>query len=435
LNREFLMLILLGYLMVVTFMVLIMTRRLSALVALILVPLAFGLLAGHRTDLGPMAIDGISKLAPTAALLLFAVLYFSIMIDTGLFDPLVRGVLRIVGNDPRRIAIGTAAVALVVSLDGDGATTALVTITAFLPVYRRLGMNPLILAVLLGSMNSIVNLAPWGGPTGRVAAALHLDPADVFVPLLPAMAAGVVATFVMAWFLGNRERKRLGVSGATTPVESVTLAFERDQGVARPRLIVFNLALTIAVLVSAVLRLLPMPLLFMAGLSLALVVNYPAVSAQRARLMAHAANALPIVLLILAAGIFTGIITGTGMVDAMAKGAMTAVPDRFGPWLGPITALLSAPLTFALSNDAYYFGAVPVIAQTGALYGIAPVEIARASLLGQPIHVLSPLVAALYLVAGLLDCEVGAMQRFSLKWAGLLAIVLIIAAIVTRAII
>ncbi len=429
------MLILLGYLMVVTFMVLIMTRRLSALVALILVPLVFGLLAGHRTDLGPMAIEGISKLAPTAALLLFAVLCFSIMIDTGLFDPLVRGVLRVVGNDPRRIAIGTAVVALIVSLDGDGATTALVTITAFLPVYRRLGMNPLILAVLLGSANSIVNLAPWGGPTGRVAAALHIDPADVFVPLLPAMAAGAVATLVVAWFLGNRERNRLGVSAATQPLEPVTLAFERDVGVARPHLIVFNLALTIAVLALAVLRLFPMPLLFMAGLSLALLVNYPAVSAQRARLTAHAANALPIVLLILAAGIFTGVMTGTGMVDAMAKGAMTAVPDRFGPWLGPITALLSAPMTFALSNDAYYFGAVPVIAQTAAQYGIAPIEIARASLLGQPIHALSPLVAAIYLVAGLLDCEVGAMQRFALKWAALLTVVLIVAAIVTRAII
>lgn len=429
------MLILLGYLMVVTFMVLIMTRRLSALVALILVPLVFGLLAGHRTHLGPMAIEGISKLAPTAALLLFAVLYFSIMIDTGLFDPLVRGVLRVVGNDPRRIAIGTAVVALIVSLDGDGATTALVTITAFLPVYRRLGMNPLILAVLLGSANSIVNLAPWGGPTVRVAAALHIDPADVFVPLLPAMAAAAVATLVVAWFLGNRERNRLGGSAGTQPLEPVTLAFERDAGVARPRLIVFNLALTIAVLALAVLRLLPMPLLFMAGLSLALLVNYPAVSAQRARLTAHAANALPIVLLILAAGIFTGVMTGTGMVDAMAKGAMTAVPDRFGPWLGPITALLSAPMTFALSNDAYYFGAVPVIAQTAAQYGIAPIEIARASLLGQPIHALSPLVAAIYLVAGLLDCEVGAMQRFALKWAALLTVVLIVAAIVTRAII
>jgi len=249
------------------------------------------------------------------------------------------------------------------------------------------------------------------------------------------MAAGVVATLAMAWFLGNAERNRLGVSDATSPGESVTVGLGNGTGVARPRLIVFNLALTIAVLVAAVLRLLPMPLLFMAGLSLALVVNYPAVSAQRARLTAHAANALPIALLILAAGIFTGVHDRHGNGRAMAKGAMTAVPDRFGPWLGPITALLSAPLTFALSNDAYYFGVVPVIAQTAALYGIAPVEIARASLLGQPIHALSPLLASIYLVAGLLDCEVGAMQRFALQWAGLLTLVLIAAAIATRAII
>lgn len=428
------MLILLGYLMIATFMVLIMTRRLSALVALTLVPLVFGLLAGHGSDLGRMAVDGISKLAPTAALLLFAVLYFSIMIDAGLFDPLVRCVLRVVGSDPRRVAVGTAVVALIVSLDGDGATTALVTITAFLPVYRRLGMNPLILAVLLGSANSIVNLAPWGGPTGRVAAALHLDPADVFIPLLPAMAAGVIATLAMAWYFGTRERNRLGVSDANQAVGDVTVAFERDEGVERPRLLAFNLALTVAVLVAAVLRLLPLPLLFMVALSLAMVVNYPAISDQRARLAAHAAKALPIALLILAAGIFTGVMAGTGMIDAMSKGAMTAVPEQFGPLLGKITALLSAPLTFALSNDAYYFGVVPVIAQTAAQYGIAPVEIARASLLGQPIHALSPLLASIYLVAGLLDCEVGAMQRFGLKWASMLTIVLIVAAIATQAI-
>ena len=432
------MLTLLGYLMVATFMVLIMTRRLSALVALTLVPLLFGLFAGHGSDLGRMAIDGIAKLAPTAALLLFAVLYFSIMIDAGLFDPLVRGVLRVVGDDPRRIALGTAVVALIVSLDGDGATTALVTITAFLPVYRRRGMNPLVLAVLLGSANSIVNLAPWGGPTGRVAAALHVDPADVFVPLLPAMAAGMVFTLAMAWYLGHRERDRLGLAGTSDTdkaVENVSLGFERDEGVIRPRLILFNLVLTIAVLVSAVLRLLPLPLLFMGGLSIALLANYPAIADQRSRLSAHAANALPIVLLILAAGVFTGVMAGTGMIDAMAKSAMTAVPDRFGSWLGPITALLSAPLTFALSNDAYYFGVVPVIAQTAAHYGVSPVEIARASLLGQPIHALSPLVASVYLVAGLLGCEVGAMQRFALKWAAALTLVLIAAAIATRAII
>ncbi len=145
---------------------------------------------------------GISKLSPTVVLLLFAVLYFCTMIDAGLFDPLVRRVVRIVGGDPLRVALGTTVVVLLLSLDGDGASTALVTIGTFLPIYRRLGMNPLILAVLLGAGNGIVNLTPWGGPTGRVAAALQLDPAVVFLPLLPTMLIGMLATLGVAWYLG-----------------------------------------------------------------------------------------------------------------------------------------------------------------------------------------------------------------------------------------
>lgn len=435
---------LLGYLMIATFMVLIMTKRLSALVALIVVPIVFGLITGHGADLGVMAVDGIAKLAPTAALLLFAVLYFAIMIDAGLFEPLITRILRFAGDDPVRVAVGTAMMASVVSLDGDGATTALITITAFLPVYNRLGMNPLILAVVLASANTVINLAPWGGPTGRVAAALRIDVADVFLPLLPTMFVGIVATFGIAWHLGRTERNRLALLtghadavGATAMPAAFTAIAEVPasvQTLRRPQLFPVNLALTLVVIGSAVVHILPLPLIFMLGLSMALMINYPRLNDQRERLAAHAATALPILILILAAGVFTGVLAGTGMIDAMAKGAMTAMPPSVGPWLGPITAFLAAPLTFALSNDAYYFGVVPVIAQTAAQYGVSPVVIGRASLLAQPIHALSPLLAALYLSSGLLGVEVGALQRFSLKWACLLTLIMIACACATGAI-
>jgi len=91
----------LGYLRVATFMAAIMARRLSALVALIVVPIVFGLLAGHGIDLGPMAVSGISKLAPTATLLLAAFLYFAVMIDVGLFDLLVSRMLKMAGGRSR----------------------------------------------------------------------------------------------------------------------------------------------------------------------------------------------------------------------------------------------------------------------------------------------------------------------------------------------
>jgi CitMHS family citrate-Mg2+:H+ or citrate-Ca2+:H+ symporter len=429
------MLMWLGYLMVATFMILIMTRKLSALVALVLVPLVFGLLAGHGRDIGPMAVEGISKLAPTAALLLFAVLYFAIMIDAGLFDPLVNRVLKLAGDDPVRISVGSALLALIVALDGDGATTALITITAFLPVYRRLKMNPLVLAVNLGSATSVVGLTPWGGPVGRAASALHLDPASVFVPLIPALLAGVGATLLIAWYLGRRERAKIAAGIFTDYADFTPIAVDRDAALLRPRLVPVNLALTVAILLMAIAGLLPLPLVFMVGLAIALVINYPAVKDQSARLKAHAENALPIVLLIFAAGSFTGVMAGTGMIDAMAKGAVTLVPAALGPWLGMVTAVLAVPLTFVLSNDAFYYGVVPVIAQTAAHYGVAPEVIGRAALLAQPVHSLSPLVAAVYLVSGLIGVDVGAMQRFGLKWALLITAVLIAAAALTGVII
>jgi len=357
------------------------------------------------------------------------------MIDAGLFDPLVSRVLRVVGDDPVRITLGTAAVALIVALDGDGATTALITITAFLPVYRRLGMNPLVLAVILGSANTVMNLFPWGGPSGRAAAALAIDPADVFLPLLPTIGAGVLGTLAIAWRLGSSEARRLTAGVALPPgAVGTPIAFERDAAALRPRLLWVNLLLTLAVLACAITHAAPLPLVFMGGFALALVINYPSLADQRARLKAHAENAMPIVLLILAAGLFTGVMTGTGMIDAMAKGAMVVVPEALGPWLGVVTAFLSIPFQFVLSNDAYYFGVVPVIAQTATHYGVAPEVIARASLLGLPVHGLSPLVAALYLVSSLLGCDVAAMQRFGLKWAALLSLVLIAAAAASGAI-
>jgi CitMHS family citrate-Mg2+:H+ or citrate-Ca2+:H+ symporter len=163
-------------------------------------------------------------------------------------------------------------------------------------------------------------------------------------------------------------------------------------------------------------------------------VNYPRLKEQKVRLAAHSENVVNIVVLIFAAGAFTGILNGAGMADAMAKAALSIIPPSIGPMLAPITAIASMPLTFVMSNDAYYFGVVPVIAQTAANYGIAAEVIARASLLGQPVHTLSPLLAPIYLVCGLLKVDVADAQRFSLKWAVLTSLIVLAAAILTGAI-
>ncbi|MGH6908881.1 MAG: CitMHS family transporter [Phenylobacterium sp.] len=431
---------LLGLVMVVTFMTLIMTRKMSAIAALIAVPIAFGLLAGARAGLGDMMVKGVLQVAPTALLLAFAVLYFAIMMDAGLFEPLVRRVLATVGEDPVRISLGSAALATVVSLDGDGTTTALIVITAFLPIYHRVGMNPLILATLLGLSNSLMNFVPWGGPSARAASAVHADLGVVFMPLLPAMAVGFVGIFSLAWMFGRSERRRLALA-STLPAGSadpqrvdVGAAGEGDQAVRRPGLFVFNLVLTVGLLLGMILGLAPLPVLMMGAFAVAITVNYPRPADQKARLSAHAENVVNVVLLIFAAGAFTGILNGAGMADAMANAALSVIPPSVGPFLAPITALASMPLTFVMSNDAYYFGVVPVVANAAANFGISPEAIARASLIGQPVHALSPLLAPIYLACGLLGVNVADAQRFALKWAVLISLIVLATALATGAI-
>jgi CitMHS family citrate-Mg2+:H+ or citrate-Ca2+:H+ symporter len=446
---------LLGFGMVLTFMALIMTKRLSPMVALILVPIVFALIGGFGSpELGKMMLEGVKTLAPTGAMLMFAILYFGIMIDAGLFDPVVGRVLKLVGGDPMKVVMGTAALAAFVSLDGDGSTTYMIVCASMLPLYRRLGMNALNLTCVTMLAGGVMNLTPWGGPLARAASALQVDPAEVFVPLSPAMVVGIAGVIALAWHLGRRERDRLGVLALAPRAQSDAAGHDRsdaspdglandglmeesallpaEQGAAalrRPELLWVNALLTLALMASLVMAILPLPVLFMIGFALALIINYPSVDEQRRRVAEHAKNVLAVVSLIFAAGIFTGILSGTGMVDAMSASFLAVIPRDWGPYLAPITAIASMPFTFFISNDAFYFGVLPIVSEAAGSYGITKVEMARASLIGQPVHMLSPLVPSTYLLVGLAGVEFGDHQKFALKWAVLICLLMMVTAL------
>lgn len=355
------------------------------------------------------------------------------MIDVGLFDPLIQLIVKLAKGDPLRLIVGSAGLALIVSLDGDGSTTYLLCVTAMLPLHH-LGINPLILPCVTMLANSM-NIAPWGGPSARVMSALHLDASQVFLPVIPAMAAASAATIGIAWYYGLKEHARLKeIRFEPAHLEPSPLGGEVDLDPddppateRRPKLMAFNLVLTVALMVGLVLGVLPLPLLFMAAaFAIAMTVNFPLLKDQKERIAAHSASALAVVSVIFAAGVFTGILSGTKMTDAIAHSVASVIPSSAGNFLPLITAVISAPMTFFLSNDDFYFGVVPILAEAAKNFGIAPEVIARASLLGQPVHQLSPLVAANYVLMGLAGVEFGDHQRFTLKWAALLAVVMIL---------
>lgn len=266
-----------------------------------------------------------------------------------------------------------------------------------------------------------------------------MDVGDIFVPLVPVMGVAIVALLALAFALGLKERRRLGVlslpDGATLHAgydedgPKNLPEIEVDQDLRRPRLLWVNAGLTLALMVSLVMGVLPLPVLFMIAFAIALIINYPDLAEQRRRVAQHAGNVLSVVSLIFAAGIFTGILSGTGMVEAMSRSLLAVLPDAMGPYLADITALVSLPFTFFMSNDAFYFGVLPILSEAAQGYGISAVEMARASLIGQPVHLLSPLVPSTYLLVGLAGVEFGDHQRYALKWATMICLVMLAAAL------
>lgn len=429
------MLTIFGFSMVMCFMFLIMTKRMTAIIALMIIPTLFALIGGFHHGLGEMMFNGVKTLAPTGVMLTFSILYFGIMIDAGLFNPLVRFILRIVRGDPLKILTGTAILTLLVALDGDSSTTYMIVIAAFLPLYRKLGMNILQMACLVNLASGIMNLSPWGGPTARAAAALQIDALDIFIPMIPSIIISCVVLVVMAYMFGMQERKRLGIKNNYHLIieKEFSNTTEQNNTIARPKMFWPNFILTILLMSLLVTGFMPIQILFMLAFAIAMMLNYPTPEEQKERISAHAGNIMAVTTLIFAAGIFTGILSGTGMVDAMAESFLTVIPHGFGPYLAVFTALASLPFTFFMSNDAFYFGILPVIAETAANYGISAEEIARASIVGQPFHLLSPLVPSLYLLVGLAKIDIGDHQRFTIKWGIFICMVLMLGGGVTGA--
>ncbi|ATM96499.1 Citrate transporter [Yersinia frederiksenii] len=429
------MLALIGVLTIATLLFFIMSKRMSPLVALIVIPIIGALVAGSGTDTAKYIIEGITKLAPMAAMFVFAITFFGVITDAGMFDPIIRGILRFVGTNPVKIIIGTGILALIAHLDGNGAVTFLITIPTMLPLFHRLGMDKRIL-VGITALSAGVNFLPWTGPMIRASAALNIPTHDLFIPLIPAQICGLIFMVGMGWYWGKKEEKRLGIAhfqmaaGDFSHNKELT---DQEKTLRRPHLFWLNLALVIAVIGTMVLTRISPTVAFMVALTVALMINYPNVEMQKERINAHAKAALMMASILFAAGAFTGIMGGTGMLKAMSEAAVGFMPESFASHIPFIVGLIAMPLSLVFDPDSYYFGIMPVIAHTVQLMGIPAIQVAQASVLGQMTtgFAVSPLTPATFLLVSLAGVDLADHQKFSIPVLWAASVIMTFAAAIT----
>jgi citrate-Mg2+:H+ or citrate-Ca2+:H+ symporter, CitMHS family len=426
---------LLGFSTIAIFLVLILTKRLSVITALVVVPVVVGLLAGFNpTELGEMMLAGIKQVAPTGIMLVFAVLYFAVMLDAGLFDPVVAFIIKTIKGDPLKVVVGTALLTMIVHLDGDGTATFMIVITAFLPIYKELKMNRLVLAGIVALSVGPLHLVPWSGTSARAITTLNTTAPELFNPNVPAILAGIGWVLLVAYILGMRERKRLGIVHLS--YNHHTSLTEEQKVFRRPKLIWLNALMTVSLIVILMMGWMPASALFVLASVLALLINYPVLKDQQKVLKNHGANIFLVSSMIFAAGIFSGILTGSKMIEGMASSLVSLIPEHHANLLPLLTALTSMPSSMLFTPDAYYFGVVPVLSQAAEHYNIDTLEIGRAALLGQMTvgFPLSPLTASTFLLIGLCEVDLGDHQKFIFKWAFGTTLVMTVIALLTGSI-
>ena len=431
----------LGLLTIILLLALILFRVTSVLVALILVPVATAIAAGLGSQIGTLAMDGIRGVTPVAVLLAFAVVYFGIMNDAGLFEPIIRGLVRVMGRDPVKIAVGTTAIAAVAHLDGAGASTFMVTVPAMLPLYKRVGMSPLTLTCTTALAAGTMNMLPWGGPTTRAAVTLQVSATSLFVPVIPAMIAGLACAFVFAVIIGRQERRRL--ARFPTPLDPdavpdvVTSAATGETARARPGpMWYFNALLTAATIAALFAEIVPLAVVFVLASAVALLVNYPDPRAQRDALTTHGTAAMMMVTTVFAAGVFTGILTKSGMLGSLSTDLVAMLPDAMLRHLPVVMGVTSMPLSLAFDPDSFYFGLLPILAGASQAAGGSAIEVGRAAVLGQMTtgFPVSPLTPATFLLVGLADVDLADHQRRTIPYAFAITIVMTLVALLTQAI-
>lgn len=379
--------------------------------------------------------EGVKGVHGTAILFIFSVLFFGVMTDAGMFDKIIGALMKKVGNNVVGVALMTCLIAIIGHLDGGGASTFLITIPAMLPVYKRLHMRRETLLLICVTSMGVMNLLPWGGPTMRAASVLGVESNDLWSQILPMQIVGLVLAVGTAIFWGLQEKKRIAKLGDAA-VEDVgkyddSDSEEKNNELARPKNFIFNVILTLAVIIVLVLDIFPSYYVFMVGCALGILVNYRGKKLQNSIIKSHASAGLSMASTILCAGVFLGVLSKSGIMEKMAIMMAIVIPASLGRFLPVIIGVLSVPLALLFDTDSYFYGLLPVLISVGNQFGVNPAHIAIAMVVCRNCATfISPVAPATYLGIGLAGVEIKDHIKYCFGWQWGVSIVCLVAGLI-----
>ncbi len=400
-----------------------------AFIAFPMILAAVLVVGGYYTwdNIGSLIKGGFGSTGPTAALFVFSVLYFGIMTDAGMFDVIIGKLMKLVKDNVVGVCVMTCVIALIGHLDGGGASTFCIVVPAMLPVYKKMHMRPTTLLTISVLAMGVLNLMPWAGPTMRAATVLGIEASSLWQTILPIQVVGIIMSVGVAVIFGMMEKKRgAGLKGRLAELEGEVVLSEsasaETSDLARPKLFLFNILLTLSVIALLIKDIFPSYVPFMIGVAVAILVNYPGAKMQKKIINSHAGPALMMCSTLMGAAVLMGVLVKevegvTSVITCMSSLISSFLPAVLGRHLPIVIGILSVPLALAFDTDSYFYGMLPVMIGIGEGFGIAAGPIAIAMVVCRNCATfISPMVPATLLGVGLADVDIKDHIKNSFLW-------------------
>ena len=367
----------LGFATMIVITVVLLKNKMSTLLAFTVIPLIAAILAGgDPSSIGQWISKGIGKTYSITLMMLFSLPYFMLLADVGVFDDIVKAIMKRVKITAPVICGLTVIVACICELDGSITSVFLITVPLMLPLYEKFGIDKRILPVLICVAILIMCNTPWNPKILRAATLLDMDNAStaVFLKLVPIQIFMIVLLIGVALYFGIKQKKNH--EGEVQVSNEELLAQFKATDLTRHNMLAFNLILTaFLIFCLIVFEDIPQYYVFAFGLVIALQANFKDLKQQTKLLKKYASSLFPVAPAVLLSGVVVGVMQESGMLDAMVQALMAIIPSALGPYLYIVIALFSTPLMLLFTNDTWFYALMPLVGAFSAQYGVPMITV------------------------------------------------------------
>ena len=386
------------------------------------VPVIFSFLMGY--DLPQTSTFILTQLSTvmnqTGYMLLFGLIYFVMLTETGMFDVMVNAVMKLIGNrlNVVGVMILTSVLGGIAYLTANMSTTYLIVFPIVIPLYKKFKIDRNFAFIICQTAVAAMCWLPWGIGVIMSATMAGTNAETLAQASIPWGACFIPAILLQYVYFAWRHKKEHGTLGLSKGAEDQKAENQatQEKEFARPELFWINFLIFILVVVALAVFKVPSYLVFIAASMVTAMINYPKNFGQIWNKAGM--TFFNVLIMLLAICFYLAIFNAApedgsklSMVASLAQLLESIFPAFLLKYMHIIFLLLAVPIIYFVPYQLYN-ALYPLFISVGAAFGLSPIAIIAPFVCNLALATsVTPMNSATFVGCSLIEKEVGPYTR------------------------